>query len=93
MSSSSSRDRNKYGGIWRRSINFLKGCSLCFKMRFIFVCCMNHIPPPYLVLSREDHDDVRDLGKHDFRSVLLQPMLSSANLSVRNLPPCNVYFL
>ena len=61
-------------------------------MRFIFVCCMNHIPP-YLVLSREDDDDVTDLGKHDFHSVLLQPMLSSANLSVRNLPPCNVYFL
>ena len=28
-SSSSSRDRNKYGGIWRRSINLLKGCLIC----------------------------------------------------------------
>ena len=29
-SSSSSRDRNKYGGTWRRSINFFKGYSLCY---------------------------------------------------------------
>ena len=33
-----------------------------------------------LFLSREDDDDVRDIGKHDFRSVLLQPMLSNASL-------------
>ena len=26
---------------------------------------------PYLFLSREDDDDVTDIGKHDFRSVLL----------------------
>ena len=39
---------------------------------------MNHIPP-YLFLSREDEDDVRDIGKHDFRLVLLYPMLSNAN--------------
>ena len=39
---------------------------------------MNHIPP-YLFLSREDDDDVRDIGKHDFRSVLIHPMLSNAN--------------
>ena len=29
--------------------------------------------PPYLFLSREDDDDVRDIRKHDFRSVLLHP--------------------
>ena len=39
---------------------------------------LQHVPP-YLFLSREDDDDVRDIGKHDFRSVLLHPMLSNAN--------------
>ena len=38
---------------------------------------MNHVPP-YIFLSRENDDDVRDIGKHDFRSVLLHPMLSNA---------------
>ena len=38
-----------------------------------------HIPP-YLLLSREDDDDVRDSGKHDFHSLLPHPMLSDANL-------------
>ena len=28
---------------------------------------MNHIRP-YLFLSRENEDDIRDIGKHDFRS-------------------------
>ena len=37
---------------------------------------MNHIQP-YLFLSREDDDDVRDIRKHD--SVLLHPILSNAN--------------
>ena len=36
---------------------------------------MNHIPP-HLFLSREDKDDVRNIGKQDFRSVLLHSMLS-----------------
>ena len=40
---------------------------------------MNHIPP-CLFMSREDDDDVRDFGKHDFGSVLLQPMLSNVNI-------------
>ena len=40
---------------------------------------MNHVPP-YLFLSREDDDDVRDTEKHDFRSVLLHPMLSNVSL-------------
>ena len=53
-------------------MNSIKGCSLCYMaMRFI---------PPYLFLSRDDDDEVRvDTGKHDFRSVLPHPMLSSAN--------------
>ena len=38
---------------------------------------MNHIPP-YLFLSREDDDVVTDIGKHDFRSVLLHPMFHNA---------------
>ena len=37
-----------------------------------------HIPP-YLYLLRDDDNDVRDIGKHDFRSVLLHPMLADAN--------------
>ena len=32
-----------------------------------------------LFLSREDDDDIRDIGKDDFGSVLLHPMLSNAN--------------
>ena len=39
---------------------------------------MNHIPP-YLFRSQEDDDDVRDIGKHNLRSVLLHPMLFNAN--------------
>ena len=38
-----------------------------------------HIPP-YYFRSREDDDDVRDIGKHDYHSVLPHPMLSDANL-------------
>ena len=64
----------------------LHGCSLCYydaiyRRVLLFVCSVNHIPP-YLFLSREDDDDVRDIGKHDFCSVLLHPMLSNANLIV-----------
>ena len=63
-SSSSSRDRNKYVGIWRWSINFFKGCSLCYcdaiyRRVLPFVCSMNDISP-YLFRSREDDDDVRE---------------------------------
>ena len=39
---------------------------------------MNHIPP-YLFLSRADDDDIRELGKPDFCSVLVHLMLSNAN--------------
>ena len=31
----------------------------------------------------EDDDDVRDIGKHDFRSVLLHPMLANVNPAER----------
>ena len=34
---------------------------------------------PYIFLSREDDDDFRDIGKHDFRSVLPHPILCDAN--------------
>ena len=39
---------------------------------------MNHIPP-YLFLSREDDNDVREIEKHDLRLVLLHSMLSNTN--------------
>ena len=38
--------------------------------------------PAIFIQSREDDDDVRDIRKHDFRSVLLHPMLSNANRSI-----------
>ena len=50
-----------------------------YRRVLLFVCTVSHIPP-YVFLSREDDDDVRDFGKHDFfRSVLLRAMLSNAN--------------
>ena len=39
-------------------------------------------PSPYsaiFILSREHDHDARNIGKHDFRLVLLHPMLSNAN--------------
>ena len=39
---------------------------------------MNHIPS-YLFQSRADDDDIRELGKRDFCSLLVHPMLSNAN--------------
>ena len=68
----------------KQSINFFKGCSLCYcdaiyRRVLLFVCSMNHVPP-YLFLSREDDDDLRDIKKHYFRSVLLHLMLSNASL-------------
>ena len=49
-----------------------------------------HIPP-YLFLSRETDDDVKDIGKHDFPSVLSHPTLSNAirsslDMRIRNWP-------
>ena len=46
----------------------------------LFVYSLNHIPR-YLFLSREDDDDVTDIGKHDFRSVLRHRIVSNANPS------------
>ena len=57
-------------------------CDAIYRRVLLFVCGMNHIPP-YLFLSREDDDDVRDIGKHDFRSVVLHPMLSNANPPIK----------
>ena len=36
--------------------------------------------PLHLFLSQEDENDVWDIGKHEFRSVLVHPMLSNGNL-------------
>ena len=38
----------------------------------------SHIPP-YVFMSPEDEDDVRKIGKHDFLSVPVHPLLSNAN--------------
>jgi len=46
---------------------------LRYNLSLLFVCSMNDIPPS-LFLSREDDDDVRDIGKHDFCSVLPHPI-------------------
>ena len=51
------------------------------------LCCsysINHVWP-HLFLSREDDDDVRDIGKQDFSSVLLHLLLSNANLKKKIL--------
>ena len=45
---------------------------------------MNHILP-YLFLPRGDDDDVRDIGKHDFRSVVLHSLLSNASRFTRGV--------
>ena len=50
---------------------------LRYNLSLLFVCSMNDIPPS-LFLSREDDDDVRDIGKHDFCSVLPHSMVSNA---------------
>ena len=84
-SSSSSRDRNKYGGIWSsRSTSsrdaLSADCDPIYRRVLLFVCGANHIPL-YLLLSLQDDDDVRDIGKRDFRPVILRPMLSNAKRS------------
>ena len=43
--------------------------------------------PAYLLLSLVDDDDIRDIGKHDFRSV--QPILTNAKRSKFCLPNLN----
>ena len=84
MSTSSCRDRSKYGGIWRRAINFFKGCSLS-NLRWDDLStntslCLQHEPYPAILISvsrgrrwRQRH------RKTIFRSVLLNLMASKAN--------------
>ena len=84
-----SRARNKYGRIWRGFINVFRERSLCYCdaiYRQVLLCVnrVNHILP-YLFLSRGDDDDVRDIGKHDFRSVVLHSLLSNANRFTRGV--------
>ena len=50
-----------------------------YRRVLLFFCSMKHILP-CLFLSRENDNDVRDIGKHDVRSVLLHPVLFNANL-------------
>ena len=74
---------NKYGGIWWRPINLFKGCSPPIASWFLdeyfslFAAwtIFHHI----YFMSREGDHDVRDIGKHDFRSAIPRPMLSNAN--------------
>ena len=66
-------NRAEYGD--GRSTSLIKGCSLCccdaiYRRVLHFVYNMNHIPP-YSFRSRMGEDEVRDIRKHDFRSVLL----------------------
>lgn len=69
----------EYGdGRLTSSRDTLSGIAI-YRRVLLFICIMNHIPP-HLFLSREDNDELRDLGKHDCLSVLLQPMLFNANL-------------
>ena len=75
---SPSRDRNKYCGIRRRSTNLFKGFSLCYcdaiyRRVLLFACTLSYLPL-YFFLSQMDDDDVRDIGKHDFPSILHHPM-------------------
>ena len=55
-----------------------------YQRLLVFVCSINH-NLPYLFLSREDNHDIRDIGKHDFHSVLFQPVLSNANQANKNI--------
>lgn len=80
---SSFHDRNKYGGIQRQSINFIKGCSLYYcdaicRRVFLFVCGMNHIPSCFSFCHVKT-TMTSAIGKHDFRSVLLHRMSWNAN--------------
>ena len=40
-------------------------------------------PSPYSAIFISITNDIREIGKHDFRSVLLHPMLSNFNLTER----------
>jgi len=69
--------------MWRRLINFFRGCSLCYcdaiyRGVLVFVWSINPFSTTLISLT-EDDDDVRDIGKHDLRSVLIHPILPNAN--------------
>ena len=68
-SSSSPGRRNQYSKIWRRSINFFKGCT-AIGMSFIDECFPLFAAWTIFWLR----------WRHDFRSVLLHPSLSNAKL-------------
>ena len=51
-------------------MNFFKGCSLCYGDAIY--------PAIFISVTRRQRVRV-DIGKHDFRSVLLHPMLSNVN--------------
>ena len=74
------RDRNKYGGIWKRSINLFKVCSLCYcdavyRRYFSLFAKWTIFRHIYFCHERTTMTSLRDIGKHDFRSVLLQPVI------------------
>ena len=56
-------------------------CDLSSSTSPVYSMSMSHILP-YVFLSREDDDDVRDIGKHYFRSVLLHLMLSVVGTAI-----------
>ena len=62
-------------------LSLLLRCDLSSSTSPVYSMSMSHILP-YVFLSREDDDDVRDIGKHDFRSVLLDPMLSVVGTAI-----------
>ena len=78
-SSSSSCDRNKCGEIWfMRQIKRVLVDKPQYQREHPLKKLIDrpHIPP-CLFMSREDDDDVRGIGAHDFRSILLYPILSN----------------
>ena len=57
----------------------LCSCDAIYRRVLLLVCSINRKTIDRCIqfsLSRENDDDVRDIGKHDFRSV---PMLSNSN--------------
>ena len=80
-SSSYSRDRNKYGGIWRRSVDLFKWCPLFYCDAIYRRVLLLFTAWAWAIFCHMYFCHVRttmtsDIGKHDFRSVLLHPMLS-----------------
>ena len=54
-------------------------CSSINRIAITERASLEEVDPLYLFPSRKDDDDVRGIGKHDFRSVLLHHMLPNAN--------------